>query len=295
MNSVSISLASVAMYTHTHINHSGMNSADQTASQFMLWLPLIAVAIPLMLVYIGAAYWTSKTYRSWSKARCLLACAGIAVCAAAVTGPLAQAAHHSFSAHMLGHLLLGMLGPLLLVYAAPMTLLLRTLPRQSSRFLSKILRSRIVMFIAHPVSAAILNVGGLWVLYHTDLFTLMHRSNALYVLIHIHVFAAGYLFTASLLPVDPAPHKVKLNIRVAVMIMAFAAHGILSKTIYAFPPAGVPNEEAQFGAQLMYYGGDAVDLILIILLGYRWYRSAGKETSSSPIFVRKTVKKGIHR
>jgi len=290
-----MSAMSAAMYAHTHMNHSTMNPSDQATSPFNLWLPLIALAIPLMLLYIGAAYWTSKTYTSWSKARCLLACAGIALCAAAVTGPLAQAAHHHFTAHMLGHLLLGMLGPLLLVYAAPITLLLRTLPRQSARFLSKILRSRIVRFISHPLSAAILNVGGLWVLYRTDLFTLMHSSNGLYVLVHIHVFAAGYLFTASLLPVDPAPHRVNLNIRVAVMIMAFAAHGILSKTIYAFPPAGVPNEEAQFGAQLMYYGGDAVDLVLIILLGYRWYRSVGKETASLPIVVRKTVKKGIHR
>ncbi|MEJ8305481.1 cytochrome c oxidase assembly protein [Saccharibacillus sacchari] len=237
------------------------------------WISLALLALPLMLAYAALAYWTSKRYRRWPASRSLSGCAGILLCASAVAGPLAQAAHSSFTAHMLGHLLLGMLGPLLLVYAAPVTLLFRALPRRAARFLTRLLRSRFAAAISHPVTAASLNVGGLWLLYTTDLYAAMHASVALHVLIHVHVFAAGYLFTSSILPVDPSPHRTGMKLRGCVMILSFAAHGILGKTLYAFPPAGTDIQDARQGAQLMYYGGDGVDLLLILLFCYRWYRS----------------------
>ncbi|WP_434612356.1 cytochrome c oxidase assembly protein [Arthrobacter sp. A5] len=54
--------------------------------------------------------------------RCWLA--GTVAAAAAVTGPLAEDAHTEFTAHMAGHLLVGMIAPLLLVSAAPVSLAL---------------------------------------------------------------------------------------------------------------------------------------------------------------------------
>jgi hypothetical protein len=51
--------------------------------------------------------------------------------------------------------------------------------------------------------------------------------------------------------------------------MFLAAHGILAKYLYAHPPAGVLHAEA--GAQLMYYGGDVLDLILIVVFCRQWY------------------------
>lgn len=53
-----------------------------------------------------------------------------------------------------------------------------------------------------------------------------------------------------------------------------AWNGILSKFLYAYPPDGVPIEEARAGAMLMYYGGDAIDLVMIVLLFRGWYLSA---------------------
>ena len=61
---------------------------------------------------------------------------------AAASGPLAEAADTGFVAHMVTHLLLGMLAPLLLVLAAPVTLLLRTLPLAAARRVSRVLTSR---------------------------------------------------------------------------------------------------------------------------------------------------------
>ncbi len=277
----------VNVFVHARAEHghgtgmSAVESTHQAAQGISAFVPLMLLALPLMLLYLGAAFWTSRRYKPWPAYRSLLGCVGIFACASAVAGPLAQASHGSFTAHMFGHLLLGMLGPLLLVYSAPITLLLRSLPLRSARILTGLLRSRPAAVLTHPVTAALLNVGGLWLLYTTDLYAAMHTSAVLHILVHLHVFAAGYLFTASILPVDPSPHRTGIKLRACVMIAAFAGHGILSKVLYASPPLGTDIEDARVGAQLMYYGGDGVDLLLILLFCYRGYRAAGRQDMPS--------------
>jgi putative membrane protein len=196
------------------------------------------------------------------------------VIAGALLGPLGELAHSNFTAHMAGHLLLGMLAPLLLLYAKPVTLLLRALSVCKARRLSRLLKSRLLQLVSHPVPAAILNIGGLYVFYLTGLFEAMHGSEWLYALVHLHVFLAGYLFTMSIIYVDVTPHRYGFILRSAVLILALATHKILAKLIYATPPTGVGKKDGEAGALLMYYGGDAVDLALIIILCYQWYRSA---------------------
>lgn len=212
--------------------------------------------------------------RRWPRMRTLLWMLGVALSASALIGPLAALAHENFIWHMAGHLLVGMLGPLLMALGAPVTLMLRTLPVRQARKVSRLLRSRLAGFYIHPITASVLNIGGLWLLYTTGLFESMHHHLLLHVLIHIHVFAAGYLFTMSMLYIDPVPQRFGYLYRTVVFILALAGHGILSKFLYAYPPDGVPAAEARAGAMLMYYGGDAVDLVIIILLFRGWYRSA---------------------
>ncbi|MFP3359349.1 cytochrome c oxidase assembly protein, partial [Planococcus sp. SIMBA_143] len=118
---------------------------------------------------------------------------------------------------MMGHLLVGMMAPLLLVFGRPMTLLMRTLNVQSARKLSRLLNSRYISFITNPLVAATLNIGGLFLIYITGLFTMMHMSAWLYTLIHLHVFLAGYLFTISLIYIDITTHRYSDMYRALVL------------------------------------------------------------------------------
>lgn len=237
---------------------------------------LVGIPASMALVsYSWAVYKTNRIrrLRKWPGYRTFLWFAGIFCCSAALVGPLAALSSHSFTWHMAGHLLLGMLGPLLLVLAAPMTLVLRTLEVHRARYISKHLSSRVARFYAHPITASLLNIGGLWILYTTGLFHAMHTSLLLHIFVHLHVFAAGYLFTISIIYIDPVSHRHSFRFRTAIFIVALAGHGILSKYLYAYPPAGVELEDARLGAMLMYYGGDAVDLLIIIVLFHQWYRA----------------------
>lgn len=99
----------------------------------------------------------------------------------------------------------------------------------------------------------------------------MLTAPVLHAVVHLHVFAAGYLFTFAVLGgPDPAPHRPAPGWRAAALVGAIAAHNVLAKSLYAVPPLGVAPEQAQAGAQLMYYGGAPVELALILLLCRSW-------------------------
>lgn len=255
-----------------HADHSITHVSQDfgSVSQILLAIPLIVV----LVLYLLALIVSNRKHKKWSISRTILWIIGVCCALSAVSGPLAHRAHMEFTSHMLGHLLIGMLAPLLMVLAAPITLLLRTLHVTKARRLSRILKSRFMRIISDPIVAVILNVGGLWILYTTSLYGAMHQYFLLYLFIHIHVFLAGYLFTISMIYIDPAPHRTGYIYRGTVLILALTGHGILSKYIYAYPPAGIPREQAQSGGMLMYYGGDLIDLILIIIFCYQWYKAA---------------------
>lgn len=250
----------------------------------LAWLPFGVAGIALLL-YAWGVWAASRRGRSWPRGRSLLWLTGTLVCLAAVVGPLASlaahspAAHssatHSFSAHMVSHLLLGMLGPVLLVRAAPVTLALRALTPTAARRLSRLMRSWPVGWACHPVVAAAVDLGGLWVLYTSGLYGLLAQP-AVSVLVHVHLLVAGYLLATALVGVDPVRHRASYGSRAVVLVLFAAGHGILAKLIYARPPDGVSAAQAERGAMVMYYGGDAVHLIYLVLLGWAWYVSTGR-------------------
>jgi putative membrane protein len=224
----------------------------------------------LLLVVLGA-YLAAVTVaaghgRRWSWWRTGAWCAGLAAAGAAVLGPLPAAAHHDFVAHTAGHLLLGMLSPLLLVLGRPVTVLLRALPVAPARRLSRLLGSTPVRVLTHPVTAAILNAGGLWLLYTSGLYAATRTDEWLHLVVHAHVFLTGYLLTAAVVGGDPAPHRPAFAVRAGALVAFLAAHGILAKHLYAHPPEGVAAGPAETAAMLMYYGGDLIDLVLIVML-----------------------------
>ena len=246
-------------------------------SQPMTSVLQLILATPFLIalfIYLLAVILSNQKYKTWPIYRTGSWIIGNLCVLLALTGPLAQWAHTDFTAHMIGHLLLGMLGPLLMVLAAPMTLIFRILHVKTARRLTKLLKSRPLRVVTDPIVASLLNVGGLWILYTTPLYTGMHDNIVLHGLIHLHVFLAGYVFTLSMINMDPNPHQTSYAYRSVVLVVALAGHGILSKYLYAYPPTGVFPSQAETGAMLMYYGGDIIDAVIIVILCLQWYRSA---------------------
>jgi putative membrane protein len=234
-----------------------------------------------IVLYVAGAVASQRRGRPWPAYRLVFWTCGIGAAGASVVGPLAAASHNSFVAHMWAHLLIGMLAPLLLVLAAPVTLALRTLDAVPARRLSRLLRSRPARFVAHPITAAALSAGGLWLVYVTPLFEWMQDDPLLHLLVHAHFLLAGYLFTAAIVGLDPRPHPAPKQLMVVVLVLVVASHSILAKYLYAHPPAGVAVMDAQEGAQLMYYLGAWVEAAIIVIFCLQWYRASGRRLAGT--------------
>lgn len=261
-----------------------MTNLDRLFEFAFTFLPFVLAIV----VYIAVVIFTNHSYKKWPTRRIVWWTLGVLSVGFSLVGPVAEQSHHNFTAHMYGHLLLGMLGPLLIACSAPMTLLLRALPVRTGRKVSKWLRSKYVEFISHPITASMLNIGGLYVLYTTDLFGMMHESLILYIVVHLHVFWAGYLFTISLIYTDIVTHRTSFIMRATVLVIAMAGHGILSKWIYAYPPTGIEKTDAELGAMTMYYGGDFIDVIIVIVMCYKYFEKSKRtervETGTIKLF-----------
>ncbi|MBB3083010.1 cytochrome c oxidase assembly protein [Geodermatophilus sabuli] len=225
----------------------------------------LAGLLTAAVLYV-AATWRCRA--PWPLRRTACCLAGLA---AAGAGWALAGAHGDLRTHMAGHLLLGMLGPLLLVLAAPATLALRALPVTVARRLARALRTPPVRWATDPLVAVPLNAAGLWVLYGTGLHAAAAHRPALAALVSLHVLVSGYLATASVLAVDPAPHRRGVGVRAGALAAGTAAHDVLAKWLYAAPPAGVLAAEE--GARLMYDGGTVVSLLTAAVLWRRWYVS----------------------
>jgi putative membrane protein len=241
---------------------------------------LEALPLPLLLVGAAAAGYAvlaarrRRDGRGWSCWRTSSFLAGCALLALGLTPALLPYDHGDFREHMLQHLLIGMLAPLGLVLAAPVTLLLRSVPPAAGRRVGRMLHGRPLRAVASPVTALTLTIGGLAVLYLTPLYTLTMAHSVLGDVVHLHFLAAGYLFAWVIAGPDPAPRRPSVPARLVVLGIAIAFHAILSQLMYAgiVVDLPIPADQRRGGAELMYYGGDIAELLLAFALVSTWHR-----------------------
>ncbi|MGN6598699.1 MAG: cytochrome c oxidase assembly protein [Actinomycetes bacterium] len=240
-------------------------------------LVVIAATVP----YLAAVRrYQRRRQRRWGRRRTASWLSG-AVLLALGLSPVMESLGSEPVAHMVQHLLLGMFAPLTLVMGAPMTLLLATLDAPAARRVAHLLATRPVRVLAHPLTAAVLSVGGMLVLYLTPLAAMTEGDDGLHRLVHAHVIASGCLFAWSISGPDPSRHRPPVATRAVVLVLAGGVHGFLAKLLYAHAGALPPGwngdvAELRAAAQWLYYGGDVAELLLAAALFAGWYRRRGQ-------------------
>jgi putative membrane protein len=232
-----------------------------------------------LLAYAGAAARLRRRGDRWPPLRDLCWAAGVL----ALVRPV-YAQHGTFVDHVAGHLLLASVAPVFLALAAPVTLALRTLPPTPRRRLTGLLRGPLPRVLGHPVTVILLNPVALAVLYLTPLYARTQHDPGLHLAVHAHMFAAGCLLAWYLVGVDPMRHRPSARARLTVLFVVAGAHDVLAKVLYAQlrPLGGGTPDDLRAGAQLLYYGGDAVEIALAVIVLGAWYRRAGLRAARAP-------------
>jgi putative membrane protein len=234
-----------------------------------------AAALLLAAAYLLGAARLRLRGDVWPWPRDVSFVAGSAALAWAVLGGLPGG---PFTAHVAQHVIVGMIAPLLLVLARPLTLALRSLPPgHVRRSLLAMAHSRLAGLVFPPV-AALVDVGGLWLLYHTGLFAATRHQPLAHAVLHAHMLAAGLMFTFAVCQLDPVRRRWSLAVRGTALLAAGTAHTTLAKSLYAASPprTAFTSTDLHAGAQLMYYGGDLVEVALAAALAVQWYKATGR-------------------
>ncbi|RSM41944.1 copper resistance protein CopD, partial [Actinoplanes sp. ATCC 53533] len=205
-----------------------MPDAPTPASFLLDWRPDLLFTTACMVgawLYLAAVLRLRRNGTPWPAHRTLSWLAGVLVVLVATGSGLARYAPVLFSAHMVVHMLLAMLAPILLVLGAPITLALRALPATTDRrypgaraWIVAALHSRPVRLLTNPVIAAVLWVGGLYVMYFSDAYEYALRNHPAHLALYLHFLLSGYLFFAVLISPDPLPRRVPHMARLVVLM-----------------------------------------------------------------------------
>ncbi|MFJ6104877.1 cytochrome c oxidase assembly protein [Streptomyces sp. NPDC092359] len=250
------------------------------------------------LLYLAGVRTLRARGDRWPVGRTVSWLAGLAVTVFSTMSGLAVYGKVMFAVHMGQHMVLAMTVPILLVLGAPATLALRALPKAPGgepdgprEMLVKLLHSRYVRVLSHPVVASVLFIGSAFAVYFTSLFETLMSSHLGHVVMLTHFLGTGLLFFWVIIGVDPGPRRPPHLGRLFVLILTMPFHSWFSISLMSSTDligAGwwerldrpwVPDALAdQYDAGAIAWAtGDIPVLLTTVVLAIQWVRSDARE------------------
>ncbi|WP_245541676.1 bifunctional copper resistance protein CopD/cytochrome c oxidase assembly protein [Sporichthya polymorpha] len=260
----------------------------------LMWLSVAGLAAGW---YVRAVIQLHRRGDRWPVLRLLSWVAGCVLLVWATNGAPGAYGRVLFSMHMVSHMTIAMLVPVLLVLAAPVTLALRTLPSRADgsrgprEWLLVLVHARAFRLLAWPPVAAGNFVISLVLFYNTGLFELALRTHAGHVLMTAHFLLAGYVFAWVICGPDPGPERPPYVFRVMLLLGTFAFHAFFglaqmsSTTVLAESWfAAIPREwgpsllaDQQRGGGFAWGFGDIPVVVMALALGRAWLTADRRE------------------
>ncbi|MFC4243203.1 cytochrome c oxidase assembly protein [Gryllotalpicola reticulitermitis] len=268
--------------------------------------PLFGLA--LLVAYLVGVIVLRRRGDRWPIGRILWWVAGVFTIEAMTVTAVDGYGMELFSIHMIQHMVIGMLTPILLTLGAPMTLLLRALPakhgsRRSARgVVLAIIHSRVVQVIANPVVTVMLFLLSLYGLYFTPAFDWLMSTMWGHNLMLFHFLAIGMLYFWGVMGVDPSPRRgggfmgtfAKPVIRVSELAATVPFHAFFGIVImmasslivnfYAHPYASwhvSPLSDQQTAGGIAWGFTELPTLLVLGVLFFQWQRSDARHARSA--------------
>jgi cytochrome c oxidase assembly factor CtaG/putative copper export protein len=256
----------------------------------LLWVLVIGF---LAFFYLAGVWRLRKRGDRWPWYRTVLWLAGLALLFYVTNGGVNAYEKYLFSAHMLGHMMLGMMIPVLLAPAAPITLALRTIAKRSDgsrgprEWIMLAVHSRVSGVLTNPIVSAAVFAVSLWVFYYTPLFSWATTDHIGHTWMVVHFLVTGYLFVQSMIGVDPVPRRASYPLRLIILLATMAFHaffglslmtgtGLLLADWYGamgrpWGPSAIVDQ--QTGGGIAWSVGEIPTIILAITVAVMWSRS----------------------
>ncbi|WP_228484638.1 cytochrome c oxidase assembly protein [Microbacterium cremeum] len=261
----------------------------------LLWAVAAGFAV---FFYLAGAWRLRRRGDTWPLYRTIMWIAGLALLVWVTGGVINVYQDYLFSMHMVGHMLLTMAIPVLLVAGAPVTLAARAIRKRDDgtrggrEWILWAVHSPVARVLTNPFVAAGLFIGSLWVFYYTDLFRWSLYDHLGHEWMVAHFLITGYLFVLTLIGIDPVPYRLPYPGRLLLLIGVMAMHAFFGIAIMMqeglmvaewFGSMGrtwgaTPLEDQYAGGGVAWSIGEIPTLILAITVAIQWSRSDARET-----------------
>jgi cytochrome c oxidase assembly factor CtaG/putative copper export protein len=251
-------------------------------------------AIVMAVLYLAGVRRLRRRGDGWPMGRTLAWLLGCAALLFTTSSGLGRYMPAMFSMHMVAHMLLSMLVPILLVLGGPMTLALRALPTAGRgeppgprEWLLAALHSRVSRFLTHPIVATVVFVAGFYGLYFGGIFDEAVSNHAAHVLMNVHFLLSGYLFYWVVIGIDPTPRQLPQLGKLAMVFASLPLHAFFGVVLMGMPTVlGEPFYRSlqlswhtdllgdqRLGGGIAWAAGEVPLVVVMIALLIQWRRS----------------------
>ncbi|WP_061681354.1 cytochrome c oxidase assembly protein [Microbacterium laevaniformans] len=246
-----------------------------------------------LFFYLAGAWRLHRRGDRWPIYRTLLWVLGMLSLLWVTSGPINAYQDYLFSMHMMGHMLLTMAIPMMLVFGSPVTLASRAIAKRDDgsrggrEWILWAVHTPFARVVTHPLFAAAMFVGSLWAFYYTDLFRWTLYDHLGHEWMVAHFLISGYLFVQSLVGIDPVPLRYPYPFRLLTLIGVMAMHAFFGISIMMssglfvaewFGSMGrtwgeAPLVDQYTGGGIAWSIGEIPTLILAITVAIQWSRT----------------------
>ena len=242
-------------------------------------------ALLLAALYVVGVVRLRRRGDQWPAGRTVAWLAGCAALLIATGSGVRSYGSAMFSVHMVEHMTLNMFVPVLLVLGAPVTLALRVLPAAPAdsppgprEWIVRAVHSPFTEFLSNPITAFMLFVGSLYVVYFTPLFDILVRNHWGHEFMALHFLITGYLFYWGIIGVDPGPRRLPFLGRLALLFAVMPFHAFFGLSMMssestvgenyyrglALPWVTDINADQHLGGAIA-WGASEVPLVMVVI------------------------------
>ena len=274
-------------------------NANATPTPFVLafdWRPnilFLVMAATACCAYLFGVVRLRRRGDAWPVGRTVAWLAGWVVIGLTTSSGIGRYSNASFSMHMVLHMCLNMIGPLLLVLGGAVTLALRATTAHPQRryagpheWVAGLLNWNVSRALYNPLFVFIRFVGSYYLLYLTGLFAQALRYHWAHQVMNVEFLVVGYMFYGLVIGVDhtprPLPHIGKLGLVLAAMpfhaffgVVVMMSSTVIAKEFYQYIDAPWMHDlhaDQYLGGGIAWAGGEIPLLFVVIVLVTQWAR-----------------------
>jgi putative copper resistance protein D len=255
------------------------------------------ICIGAVVAYLVGVRRLAKRGDKWPVLRTVSWVSGMAVLFYTTSGALNAYQEYLFSVHMIGHMILAMGIPVLLVPGAPVTLLMRAVEKRTddSRGIREwvlwAVHTKYARFVANPLVAAVLFASSLVTFYYTPLFSWATQEHIGHQWMVVHFLITGYLFAQALIGIDPGPVRLPYAARLLLLIATMAFHAFFGLSLMSgsgllladwYGAMGrtwgeAPLDDQHTGGAIAWGIGELPTAALTIIVSIQWFKSDARD------------------